>query len=184
MAYRSDPDLEFLSSCDNDDLGILVDILTKDKDGEIRWTEELTNSEEFRRYSPNHKKYYKLIAAEIQTFGANTFMTIFRSGKGVLYREVLTDACDKLKVNYHEKSSISQIEVNLLMKILTDSLNEMSPEQLKEAVESLNLHTGKNYTKEAVMIALQVAIKQSGFLHIKQPLSLPMQLLGRSLEGA
>jgi hypothetical protein len=31
MAYRTDPDLEFLQFCGNDDLRILVDFLTKDK---------------------------------------------------------------------------------------------------------------------------------------------------------
>lgn len=164
MAYRTDPDLEFLASCDDDDLGILIDVLTKDKNGEVRWTEELTESEDFKQHFPNHKKYWKLIAAEIQTFGANTIATIFfRGGKGVLYREVLVNVCDKLKVNYNKKSSTSQIEVNMLMKIMTDSLDDMSPQQLKEAVESLNLPTGKNFSKEAVMIALQVAIKKSGF---------------------
>jgi uncharacterized protein YaaW (UPF0174 family) len=188
MAYRKDPDLEFLASCDNDDLGILVDLLTRDKDGEVRWTEELTDSEEFKQYYPDHKKYWELIAAEIQTFGANTFSTIIRGGKGVLYREVLTDACDKMKVNYNKKSSISQIEVNMLMKILTDSLNDMSPQELKEAVEMLNLPTGNNYTKEAVLIAMQIAIKQSGFFAYRAAViianAVAKALIGRGLTFA
>ena len=39
MAYRYDDDLEFLGSCKDEDLKILVDHLTKDKDGDARFTE-------------------------------------------------------------------------------------------------------------------------------------------------
>lgn len=188
MAYRSDSDLEFLAFCSNDDLEILVEVLTKDKDGETRWTEELTMSEEFKRHSPNHRKYWKLIAAEIQTFGANTFATIFRWGEGVLYREILTDVCDKLEVNYNKKSPVSQIEVNLFMKILTDSLNNMNAEELKEVVESMGLPTGKNYTKEAILVALQIAIKQSGFFAYQSAViianAVAKALIGRGLTFA
>jgi uncharacterized protein YaaW (UPF0174 family) len=65
-----------------------------------------------------------LIAAEIQCFGANTFVTMFRGGKGVFYREVLMDVCDKLKVNYSKDAKTAFIEDNLLLKILRDSLEK------------------------------------------------------------
>ena len=53
--------------------------------------------------------------------------------------------------------------MNLLMKILIDSMEEMTPEQLKEVVDSMNLKTS-NYTLQAVTIALQTGIKMSGFI--------------------
>jgi len=42
MAYRYDEDLEFLENIKSEDLDDLVYCLTHDKDGEIRFTEELT----------------------------------------------------------------------------------------------------------------------------------------------
>lgn len=42
MAYRYDPDLEFLGEMSSKDLSDLVDALTKDKNGDTLWTEELT----------------------------------------------------------------------------------------------------------------------------------------------
>lgn len=110
MAYRKDEDLEFLAKCSNEDLEPLVEILIKDKDGKTRYTEELTKSKKYMRYSPDHQKYWDDIAAEIQTFGANTIATIFRFGKGVTYKEILCDVCQDLKVNFNEKSSTSAIE--------------------------------------------------------------------------
>ena len=42
MAYRNDEDLEILSIAEDNDLQILVDYLTRDKDGDLRLTEELS----------------------------------------------------------------------------------------------------------------------------------------------
>ena len=81
MAYRYDGDLEFLGSCKDEDLKILVDHLTKDKDGDARFTEELTINENYKKYYPQHSKYWREIAAEIQCFGANTFVTMLRGVK-------------------------------------------------------------------------------------------------------
>jgi len=113
--------------------------LIYDKDGEIRFTEELTSAQEYKQYNPDHQKYWRLIAAEIQCFGANTFATLFRAGKGVEYKEVLIDVCDKLKVNYNKDSSTSKIEENLLMKILADALEKMSPAELKELADTVGI---------------------------------------------
>jgi uncharacterized protein YaaW (UPF0174 family) len=67
-------------------------MLIKDKDGDTRITEELTTNDRFKTHSPDHRRYLELIAAEIQFFGENSFATMLKGGKGVLYREVLTDA--------------------------------------------------------------------------------------------
>ena len=132
MSYRYDEDLEFLKQIDSKDLDDLVYVLTHDKDGETRFTEELTTNENYKKFFPEHNKYWEDIAAELQCYGGNTFATIFRGGKGVEYKEILIDVCDKLKVNFNKDSSIETIETNLLMKILTDAIEKMSPEELKE----------------------------------------------------
>ena len=184
MAYRQDPDLEFLADVPSADLDALVRILTKDGK---RLTEELTTHERYKESSPDHHKYWDLIAAEIQCFGANTFRTLGRRGKGVLYRKVLTDVCDKMKVNYHRSASVETIELNLLMKVLTDSMKEMSPEELEAVCDDLGLRP-KFYTSEAAMFALQAAIKHGGFTPYKIALiavnAVLKALLGRGLSLA
>lgn len=185
--YRYDEDLEFLKNCSNEDLDVLVTYLTKDSDGNARLTEELTYTDKYKRYSPNHKMYWELIGAELQCFGGNTFATLFRGGKGVLYKEVLTDVCDKMKVNYNKNSSTETIEMNLLMKILTDSIENMSQAEMKDIILNLNLKTN-DYSKEAVLAALQVAIKMGGFQSYQIAViianAIAKQLLGRGLTFA
>ena len=185
MAYRQDPDLEFLADVPSDDLNELVEILTMGKDGNVRWIETLTANDRYKEFSPDHHAYWDLIAAAIQCSGANTLATLARGGKGVLYRKVLTDVCDKMKVNYNRGASVEAIEFHLLTKVLTDSMKEMSPEELEVVCDDLDLSPVR-YTPEAVTIALQVAIRLGGFLPYKIALivanTVVKALIGRGLS--
>lgn len=163
MAYRHDNDLEFLSQICSEDLEDLVYCITHDKDGNSRLTEELTLSDRYKQHNPDHQKYWDLIAAEIQCFGANTFATLARGGKGVEYKEILMDVCDKMKVNYSKDSSTEKIENNLLMKILTDALEKMSPEELKNLAQAIGIKNTNNITPEAMVAAFQAIFRLGGF---------------------
>ncbi|VBG63282.1 DUF3944 domain-containing protein [Burkholderia cepacia] len=163
MAYRHDPDLAFLGKMKSSDLNDLVRCLTHDKDGSARLTEELTMADDYKKYAPDHSKYWQLIAAEVQCFGGNTFATMFRGGKGVLYKEVLCDVCDKMDVNYNAKSSVETIEGNLLMKILQDALAKMTPEELRELAKELGIKDFANITSPALVMVFQTIFRAGGF---------------------
>lgn len=163
MAYRPDPDLEFLAQASSPDLEGLVSTLTHDKDGQVRFTEELTGSELYKRHHPDHNKYWELVAAELQSFGANTFATMLRGGKGVLYKEILTDVCDKLKVNYKKESSVAAIEQNLMMKILTDAIERMSVEELRQMAEEVGVSNFASLSKDAAIAAFIAVFRAGGF---------------------
>lgn len=159
--YRNDPDLTLLGQCSNEELQLLVSILTTDpRDGDTRWTESLTGTPEYRLLAPDHRRYWQLIAAEFQRYGANTLASLVRLGQGVTYREILVDVCDKLDVNYNQKSTTETIELALLMKVLEKSLDQMTPEEL--AVFSRNMHLDlTNPTPQLILIAVQAAIRTS-----------------------
>lgn len=57
MAYKYDSDLEFLRRLSSSDLKDLFDALVYDEDGQIRDTQELTDSEEYKRYGSDYAKY-------------------------------------------------------------------------------------------------------------------------------
>ncbi len=127
MAYRYDSDLAFLKRLSSNDLKDLFDALVYDKDGTLRMNEELTDSTEYKRYGRDYAKYSTRIAEELQRYGGNSFIIFFRD-KGVLYKEILCDVCDHLKVNYHEESPTSLIEKNMLQQVLEKRLEKMSNE--------------------------------------------------------
>ncbi|EDU61885.1 DUF3944 domain-containing protein, partial [Providencia stuartii] len=161
--YRIDPDLAFIAHCTNDDLSLLVSVLTHDhKDGKKRWSERLTRKPEYQLYYPNHQRYWTDICAELQTYGANSLVSAVRGNKGVLYREILLDVCKKLKVNFNPKSDIETLEMNLLMTVMEKSLDKLNEEELRTLAHDLQLNL-TNPTPQLVMIALQAAVRTSGF---------------------
>jgi len=161
LVYREDCNLSFLSKVDNQKLEVLVNIITKDKKGKIRDSEDLTLQDEYKKFYPNHQKYWNLIVADYQYFGGNTLVSMFR-GKGVEYQEILKDTCSAMKVNLPKNASISTQERNLLLKLIEGSLEKMSDEEKEELIKSLDLKTSSLATS-VIMATLQTAILAGGF---------------------
>lgn len=187
MAYREDEDLAFLAMCDDEELDALVAILTTDKNGEVRYTESLTNKNNYTAFHPKHSQYWPEIAEEIQTYGANSLASMFRGGKGVAYEKVLTDVCKKMKVNHPKNASVDSMERNLLMKLFEDSVERMSADELKKLTEELNIKT-KDFTAHTVTVAMQTLIRTNGILYYQLALiianSVAKAIIGRGLSFA
>jgi uncharacterized protein YaaW (UPF0174 family) len=164
LNYRYDPDLEFLKELESEELNDLVNLLIYDpNDNEERISQELKECEEFRKYYPDHVKYWDKIAAELQKYGGNTFANLFRGGVGVPYREILMDVCDKFDVNYNKYSSTERIEENLLMKILKDALEKMSDEERKELLKAIGLESHTDFSAEGLFAIFQAVFRAGGF---------------------
>ena len=185
MAYRKDTDLKFLGEMTSKDLHDLVEAITKDKDGDLRLTEELTSKDIYKKNYPDHAKYWELIAAEIQCFGANSFATMLRGGEGVLYREVLQDVCDKAKVNYNKNQPVKSIEEQVLIKLLGDAMGKMSEADRAEFATLVGLNAAKTLSPESMMAAAQAAFTAGGFQSYRMALmvanGVSRALLGRGL---
>lgn len=185
MNYKMDKHLEFLGYCSSESLEPLVETLTKDK-GETRWTESLTSSDKYKRHYPEHSQYWEEIAAELQHYGGNTIANKWR-GHGVEYHEILLEVCDQMKVNYNKKSEVSVIEINLLLNIMEKAMADMSEEELKTIADDLDLKT-TSFTASAMTIALQTAIRNSGFMAYRISLivanSIAKALFGKGLTFA
>lgn len=166
IAWHTNSDLEFLNHLSSSDLKDLFDALVYDEYGTLRMNEELTNSTEYKRYGHDYAKYPRRIAEELQCYGGNSFMNFFRD-EGVLYKEILCDACDHLKVNYHEKSPTSLIEQNMLSKLLKDSLENMSGREIKELGHELGMPNIDKMIAEnkQVLIASVLTLFKAGDSH-------------------
>lgn len=189
MAYRPDTNLDFLFKLKDEELKDLVRLLTHDKDGEIRRTEELTGNALYKRYYPKHSNYVKEIIEEIQRFGGNTIANaIFRFGKGVSYREVLTDVCDHLKVKYQSDANVELIEDELLLKIATDSFEKMSEQQKAEFAKEIGVKNIGVLNKQSFALALQTIFRSGGFQSYQLTLiivnAVLKAILGRGLSLA
>ncbi len=91
-------------------------------------------------------------------------LRIFRN-EGVLYKEILCDVCDHLKVNYNEKSETSLIEQNMLAKLLKDGLEQMSKKDLEELRHELgmtNINKMISENKQLLIASVLTLFKAGG----------------------
>lgn len=133
-------------------------------------------------------KYWKDIVEELQRFGGNSLANMLRFGEGVLYKEILIDVCDKLKVNYNKNSNVEIIEKNLLMKILEDAIEKMSDEERKELAKSIGLKNTQNFSAQAMTAIFQAIFRKGGFKSYQLTLiivnAILKALIGRGLSIA
>ncbi len=158
--------MEFLKRLSSNDLKDLFDVIVYDEDGTLRMNEDLTSSIEYQRYGHDYAKYPERIAEELQHYGGNSFASTLR-GTGVLYREILCEVCNKLKVNYNKKSDTTLIEENMLSSILQKSLEKMSGREIKELGHELGMLNIDKMISEnkQVLIASVLTLFKAGGSH-------------------
>lgn len=166
---KEDRDLQFLASCKSKDLKTLVDVMTFDKNGEVRFSEQLTNTDAYLRYYPDRlPMMWQEIANELQRFGGNTLVNVVRKG-GVYYREILNDVCRKLEVYYTGYEDTAELEKRLLEKVCMEAVKHMSEEELRGLAQELELPE-KNPRKYMLVLALQMVIRRGGALFTRMAL--------------
>lgn len=125
--------LTILSKATDEELTPYLDCILGD-DREGRLASEL---DPYYKEDPAHPaNYWMEIGAEIQLFGGNSIVNVFR-GHGPTYHEILTDVADRLKVNYHADATSESIEECLLAKVLEDALDKMSEAQRTEFLREI-----------------------------------------------
>ena len=129
-----DPNLDpVLEKANNEELQYLVDIITKTR------TNSLEKNEFFKAHSPDHQKYTDLIDNELRAFGGNTFVNVFRGGKGPEYKEVVYDVAKQLKIPCSKKSDITKLEHLLLAHIWEIAVEKLSDDEKKELLETVGI---------------------------------------------
>lgn len=154
--------LDFLYRASNDDLRILCDIIVKNKKGNYRMTEGLSDNPKFKQnYPHNIKRMLPELIKEFRLFGGNSFANCFR-GDGPEYSSILRKVAKKNKVAFNKRNSDEQIEQYMLQKLFNDSINGASDEELKKMMEELGYPT-TCFTRQAATATLMAAWKAGGF---------------------
>jgi len=157
---KTDKDLRFLSSCENEDLRVLCDILTHDRLGNIRITEQLTATDEYNRNYPEDMLFLvPQISNELLKYGSNTLATFWHNEPDS-YQTVLRRVCKQMDVRTMEQDSVAKMEHNLLTTLCQDTLNKMSERELR-LLANENGIPDKRLTRQALTAALLMAIRTS-----------------------
>ena len=158
MPYITDPDLAFLQHSEQEELDVLVNYLTKLPNGKKRFNSRLMQYERVDKYFPDHKKYWNLIAAEIQYFGGHFFAN-FITGNGVPYRSMLERVCKKSGIEYAGEKSTEKLEIMLLSKVLMESMKKMPSQELQSFMKELKINP-HDYTRQTLSKDIKKIIRR------------------------
>lgn len=169
--HREDIDLiSVLQSASFEDISILIDIITDSGKGRISLQDSSKDLLLKAKASGAIDEACKLcIAGEIQQFGGNSLVSIFRGGKGVLYKGIVCDVADHVGGNYKDKNDIGQIEGAILVKIVERSLVKMSEEEKTQFFDQFGVRymvsgaAASGAAGAVAMASLIIAIRSSGF---------------------
>lgn len=182
IRYRDDVDLNFLQFSENSDLQNLSEILMG-KNGDTRWSEELSKDKIFINCHEDYRKAWTQIAGELQLFGGDTIANKIR-GHGVLYKEILCDVCDKMSVKYEKLESTIKLEEKLLLEVVKKSLDKMTPDERENFAKQIGLNV-VNFMPQTILAAIQIAMLQPGIFFYEMTAimanSVLKLLLGRGL---
>lgn len=161
---KQDKDLMFLASCQNDDLRTLCDILTYNNKGEIRLSEQLTDTDAYLNYYPDRMHMMASeIADELRKFGSNTVKTFCRKGEADSYETIVRRVCKRMGVKVNDSDSTRIMEMELLTTICEQTTSKLSDEELRNLADKAGI-PHKSLNHQMLVTAILFAIRRNSYL--------------------
>lgn len=182
---KQDKDLAFLATCTNEDLRTLCDILTHDKKGELRLSEQLTNSDAYINYYPKQMNMMATeIGEELRKYGSNTVKTLYRRGEADSYDTILRRVCKKMDVEIGYDESVQEMERQLLINVCEQAASKLSDEELRDLAEVAGI-PHKNLKHQMLTYSIMMALRHNTYLFTRLVYYVTMRianlLLGRGV---
>ena len=161
---KQDRDLMFLASCQNDDLRTLCDILTYNNKGEIRLSEQLTDTDAYLNYYPDRMYMMaKELSEELRKFGTNTVKTFCRKGEADSYETIVRRVCKRMGVKVKDCDNTYIMELELLTTICEQTTSRLSDEELRSLADKAGI-PHKNLNHQMLVTAILFAIRSNAYL--------------------
>lgn len=159
MSAIIDRDLKFLATSETEDIDVLIDHLTDSGAGRVSMA--LSTSRALyasKGESPPSPYITGLIVEELQRFGGNSLVNLFRGGSGVPYAEIVRDVAEHVGASHSKAQPTEVIEGALLLKMLEHSLAGMSEDQRRDILSAVLPDHGMStapLTSEAILHILR-----------------------------
>ena len=161
---KQDKDLTFLATCENDDLRTLCDILTYNNKGELRLSEELTNSDAYIKYYPEQMGMMaNEIADELRRFGSNTVKTFCRKGEADSYETIVRRVCNRMNVTIEDCDDTPSMERELLTSICEHVTSRLSDKELRTLADKAGIKH-KSLNRQMLVTTILFAIRRNTYL--------------------
>lgn len=182
---KQDKDLAFLATCKNEDLRTLCDILTYNNKGELRLSEQLTNSDAYINCYPEQmNKMTEEISEEFRKFGSNTVKTLYCRGEADSYNTILRRVCKRMKVRVDYGDTVQDMERRLLTTVCEEVANQLSDEELRSLADEAGI-PHKNLKHQMLVYSIMMAIRHNSYLFARLvcyvTIRIANMLLGREI---
>ena len=160
-SMKQDKDLMFLATCQNEDLRTLCDFLIYNKKGELRMSEQLSNSDAFLRHYP--ERMYLMtteLSEELRKYGSNTLKTLYRHGEADTYEAIVRRVCRKMDVEVSEYDSVPMMERQLMTEVCEQFTSHLSDDELHQIADEAGI-VHKNLKRQALVYALMTAVRHN-----------------------
>ena len=161
---NQDRDLAFLATCKNEELRTLCDILTYNKNGELRLSEQLSNSDAYINCYPDRMNLMsREIGEELRKFGSNTVKTLWRKGEADSYETIVRRVCKRMRIKVGSEDSTETMERELLTTLCEQTTGKMSYDELKGFADKAGI-PHKRLNKQMLVYAVMYAIRRNTYL--------------------
>ena len=115
--------------------------------------EQISSTNEYKRYKTQYSKYWEIIAGDLQKFEGYTFEDLFRLGDDIKYDEILNDVLKHLNISFDKSSSIISREDILIERVFKDIIKDMGGNDVVKLIKKLNISVS-NYKIPTIMLAI------------------------------
>lgn len=149
--YTFDADLDMvLQAASNADLDPLVDFIVNN-----HITENLSTSEEFKRFFPAHHHYVHIISHELRAFGGNSIANFIRKGRGPDYRTVVCDVAKHFQLKFASDDHLPLIEQKIIAHVMKEIYNNMTKEQKQIFIAEVQQYQDNNGAMVVAAVELE-----------------------------
>lgn len=132
--------VQLLLNADKDDIDLLIDYVTNTGKFGFSMSDSVKAVlQDAKRQDEHDDETLRLLVRELQHFGGNTFVNLFRRN-GVSYSEIVDDVTSHLKMKVPATASVEEKEALIIDCVFTSSWKKMSDDERSQILRDMGIN--------------------------------------------
>ncbi|TBR67473.1 MULTISPECIES: YaaW family protein [unclassified Escherichia] len=166
-----------LLNADKNDIDLLIDYITPDGKFNFSQSDRVKKAlRDGKNSEAVDEETLRLLIRELQHFGGNTVMNLFRRN-GVSYSEIVDDVASHLKIKVAKNAPVKEKESLIIDAVFASSWNKMSDDDRRQLLRDMGINTSISLDKLSRMelpLLQRAAMVASGLAQIATGKALPL----------
>lgn len=166
-----------LLNADKNDIDLLIDYITPDGKFNFSQSDRVKKAlRDGKNSEAVDEETLRLLIRELQHFGGNTVMNLFRRN-GVSYSEIVDDVASHLKIKVAKNAPVKEKESLIIDAVFASSWSKMSDDDRRQLLRDMGINTSISLDKLSRMelpLLQRAAMVASGLAQIATGKALPL----------